>query len=213
MGALIHVANVLYLASYSVRDILALRALTVIAILMIAPYYFSAGPLWEAIAWNTVFLAINLVQLWRLVLERRPVTLAPEVRALHALAFSTLTPRQFQQLISIGRWDAPAAGRLLVEAEAPLERLSVVADGKARVEKGERTVAELEGGRFIGERSYLTGEAPSVRVVADAGLRVVHWPTKALRDFLATRPEVRTVMQNILGADLAHKLRLRTATG
>jgi hypothetical protein len=213
MGALIHVANVLYLLSYSVRDILKLRALTVVAILMIVPYYLSAGPLWEAIAWNALFVAINLVQLWRLVLERRPVTLEPDARALHALAFSGLTPRQFLQLLAIGRWDAPAVGTTLVEADAPLDRLTVVADGRARVEKGERLVAELEGGRFIGEMSYLTGQVPSVRVIADSGLRCVHWPAKALRDFLAARPDVRTVMQNILGADLAHKLRLRTAVG
>ena len=38
-------------------------------------------------------------------------------------------------------------------------------------------------------------------------------PDRSFHEFLAARPEVRTVMQNILGADLAHKLRLRTAIG
>ena len=47
----IHVANVLYLASYSVRDILWLRILTVVAALCLLPYYFTCSNniLWEAI--------------------------------------------------------------------------------------------------------------------------------------------------------------------
>ena len=41
MDVLIHVANVLFLLSYSVRDILWLRLLTVVAIISLLPYYAS----------------------------------------------------------------------------------------------------------------------------------------------------------------------------
>src|SRR5262245_13620102 len=75
MDVLIHVANVLFLLSYLVRDILVLRLLTVVAILALLPYYFANG-LYPPIFWNSVFIAINLYQLYRLVLERRPVRLS-----------------------------------------------------------------------------------------------------------------------------------------
>ena len=67
----IHGANVLYLASYLVRDILALRVLTVVAGLALLPFYIlRADPIWVAVAWNALFIAINLLQIYRLLLER-----------------------------------------------------------------------------------------------------------------------------------------------
>ena len=49
MTTFIHIANVLYLVSYLVRDILWLRWLTVIAICTLMPYfYFQAEPLWAS---------------------------------------------------------------------------------------------------------------------------------------------------------------------
>jgi hypothetical protein len=72
-------ANVLYLASYSVRDILWLRVLTVTAALLLIPYYaFQPIPLTVAIAWNVLFIAINTYWIIRLIIERRPVHLTPD---------------------------------------------------------------------------------------------------------------------------------------
>ena len=46
-------ANLLYLASYSVRDILWLRILTIAAAVLLIPYYYlQSQPLWIAISWN-----------------------------------------------------------------------------------------------------------------------------------------------------------------
>ena len=68
----IDVANVLYLASYSVRDILWLRLLTVVASLLLIPYYaMQPVPLAPAIAWNVVFIAINTYWIIKLLIERR----------------------------------------------------------------------------------------------------------------------------------------------
>ncbi len=56
----INVANVLYLASYSVRDILWLRILSVTGGLCLLPYYYlQPAPLMTPIYWNILFLAIN----------------------------------------------------------------------------------------------------------------------------------------------------------
>jgi hypothetical protein len=59
---LIHLANIIYLASYAVKDMRVLRWLTVLGIVLLIPYYLAWG-LWEAAIWNGVFLGINL---WRL---------------------------------------------------------------------------------------------------------------------------------------------------
>ncbi len=63
-SAVIHIANVLYLLSYSVKDMLWLRCLTVVAALCLLPYYYvQPVPLTAAIAWNMLFIGINLIQI------------------------------------------------------------------------------------------------------------------------------------------------------
>lgn len=72
MQALVHVANVLYLVSYLVKDVLWLHVLTVVAGLVSMPYFgLRADPLWAPVAWNVVFVAINTYQIHLLWRERR----------------------------------------------------------------------------------------------------------------------------------------------
>lgn len=209
MDALVHVANLLFLGSYSVRDVLWLRLLAVVAFTMLLPfnYHVPNGPLWAPIGWNVLFLGINLAQAWRLVLERRPVRLSFDQQRLYQALFSALRPRQFLALLATARQGAHGRGQIIVEAGRVLEQLSLVSDGSVRVEVDGREIAELGEGRFVGEMSYLTGDPPRASVVAGVACRCVHWPVSALRGFLDANPEIRAVMQNLLGADLARKLR------
>lgn len=87
----IHIANVLLLAGYSVRDILWLRLLTAVSSLIAIPYFaLQPAPLWVPMIWNMVFAAINLFHSWRLFVERRPVELTPEEEGVRQLAFPRL---------------------------------------------------------------------------------------------------------------------------
>jgi len=61
----IHIANVIYLLSYAVKNMLALRILTILGLLSLFPY-FLALHLYAPVMWNVVFLTINLVRLWQL---------------------------------------------------------------------------------------------------------------------------------------------------
>ena len=72
MEALVNAANVLYLASYFVRDMLKLRILTVVAASMLIVYFYSQPePLMTCIYWNLFFIGQNLFWIVRLVLKRR----------------------------------------------------------------------------------------------------------------------------------------------
>src|SRR4051812_46676704 len=106
MQNLIHLANVLLLFSFLVRDILWLRALNLLAGVAFIVYFATGSPFVAApVAWNTLFLSINIVQIWRLLLERRPVRLRAEELSLYQAAFRVLTPREFVRLLSIARWE------------------------------------------------------------------------------------------------------------
>lgn len=207
MGALLHVANVLYLLSYLVKDILWLRLLTVVAgILLMTWAFLQPTPLWSSIAWNALFLVINVYQSFLLILERRPVKLSEREMRLYQLVFRTLTPREFVKLLALGRWQDAAAEARLVQRGQSLDRLLVLASGRAAVRLGERSV-ELQEGRFIGEMSFITGDAPAADVFAVNDVKYVSWPKAELTRFLAEHPPLRAAWQAVLGADLVSKLK------
>jgi CRP-like cAMP-binding protein len=208
MVVLIHVANVLYLGSYLVKDILWLRVLTVVAGGVLLGYYaLLPEPLWAAITWNCVFLAINLRQIQVLLLERRPVRLTAPELALYQLAFRSFTQREFSRLLSIARWESFAPGDRFVRRGEPLDRMMVIASGCARVEVDGVAKIDLMPGRFVGEMSFLTGDKPNADVIAVQPTRVVVWPQSELRAYLGRDAELRAIVQMVIGEDLVAKLR------
>ena len=71
MEALIYAANILYLLSYLVRDMLHLRLLTIVAACCLVTYFYSqAEPLMTVVYWNLFFVTLNVLQLTRILWER-----------------------------------------------------------------------------------------------------------------------------------------------
>lgn len=70
----IHIANVVYLLSYAVKDIRWLRCLTIVGIALCIPYYV-AFLRYEAVVWSCLFLVINITRL--VLLVRKPCEKLP----------------------------------------------------------------------------------------------------------------------------------------
>jgi CRP-like cAMP-binding protein len=210
-----HAANVLFLVSYAVKDILWLRLVVCVASVATMAAMAAAAPSPPAVAfaWQSVFLVINFARLLQLVHERRSVPLGPDARRLATSVFAGLRPRALLRLLAVGEVVDHAAGAEVVRRGQSLDHLAVVVEGRARVQLETTQAVELGDGAFIGELSYLTGKPPGADVVAATPLRIVRWPCAALRDHLEANPDTRTVMQLVLGADLASKLRGRANRG
>ena len=74
MESLIYIANILYLLSYFVDDLLRLRALTITAACCLVAYFaLLPEPLIEIIFWNLFFVGLNIVQIARLLRVRNAV--------------------------------------------------------------------------------------------------------------------------------------------
>ncbi|MGB3335620.1 MAG: hypothetical protein WBA73_00425 [Devosia sp.] len=72
MELLINLANVLYVIAYFTMDMLRLRILTATAAICLAVYFYSQPvPMLNVVAWNVVFILLNLSQIARLVLGRQ----------------------------------------------------------------------------------------------------------------------------------------------
>ena len=207
MDIFFHLANVLYVVSYLVTDILWLRALAVAGGLSSLTWTLTTPtPSLTFIGWTLVYNVINTVQIVRLLRERRPVMLTAEEQALYAAAFRTLTPREFQRLLSVGRWHDAQANEVLIEQGASPGRMLVLASGRAAVKVDGRAVATLGLGQFAGEMSFLTGARTSAAVEVVEPARFVSWPTDELERFLGTHSDLRAALQLVIGKDLAVKL-------
>jgi hypothetical protein len=203
----ITIANVVYLASYSVHDILWLRILTVVAASLLIPYYaLQPVPLTAAIGWNAVFIAINAYWIVRLLLERRPVHFSPDEARLRQLAFPSLTPREARDLFVTGVWDDVAPGASLVEHDKKDNRFSVILRGLANVVYRKAKIAELGEGQFVGGVDLCADQATDLDVLVSKSMRVMCWPRGLLEAFVAKRPDVGLALERSVGLQLQRLL-------
>lgn len=207
MDYLIHSANVIYIFSYLVRDILWLRVLIVIAICFVAPYYyFQPVPLMAPVYWNLVFAGINIVQIGILLVERRPVKLTDAEQKIYQQVFRRLTQREAYKLLRLAKWNTAQDGETLVQQGSQLDNLMLINRGNVTVQVQGREVARLGEGHFVGEMSYITGGKTSATVTANGELEYVTWSTRALETYLSRHPDLRIALNAIIGVDLAGKL-------
>jgi hypothetical protein len=206
---MIHVANVLYLLSYIVRDILWLRVLSVAAGLCLMPYYCHCGehPLWAPISWNALFAAVNLVQIVLLVGERWPRSLTGQQRQLYEKIFPELSPGEFAKLMKMGTRRELSVGEQLVAQGSVVEDMTVLLHGALEVRADGRVIARLRPGQFVGEMSFITGEKASADVIASEPSIVVSCSQASLHELLEAKPAMALKIRAALGRDVVGKLR------
>jgi Popeye protein conserved region len=203
-----HLANVIYVFSYLVTDILWLRALAVVGGFSYLTWTLTTpAPSRSLIGWTLVYNTINVVQIVRLWLERRPLRLGADEQALYAATFRTLTPREFRRLLAAAQWRDAKPGEVLIAEGTLPGRVLVLAAGRAVVRSGGRDRATLGPGQFAGEMSFLTGAPTSASVEVVEAVRFVSWSTAELERCLGRHPALRAALQLVMGRDLAAKLR------
>jgi len=204
---LVHFSNVLMLAAYSVRDILWLRWLAVGAALTNIPYFvLQDSVLWPPVLWALVFTAINLYQIARLYLERRPVVLSQDEQKLYDLGFRSLRPREFVSLSLVGEWKNAEAGEKVMTEGEPVSCLCIPIAGSADVRSHGERIGALQPGHIIGTALALTGEPSPVEVTFTEPARYMRWSLPSLRRFVDMRPDLRVMLQGLVNRDLAQKL-------
>ncbi|MGA9946048.1 MAG: hypothetical protein WBP75_13525, partial [Candidatus Cybelea sp.] len=199
-------ANVLYLISYSVRDILWLRILTVVAALLLIPYYeMQPKPLTDAIYWNVVFIAINVYWIIRLGIERRPVHFTADEARLKAISFPSLTDREAKKLFAMGEWDDVAPGLSLIQHDNQTQRFSVILRGLADVTHDGTKISELGQGQFVGTIDLRATEL-AVDVLVRQDVRAMCWARDILQTFVSKRPDVDLALERSVGLEVQNLL-------
>src|SRR5439155_3696640 len=148
-----HLASILTMAAYLLKDILWLRALTILSCFAgIAFNYFApATPLWTIIYWNVLFAIINVVQVAIIIKQRSGVRFTEEEKELHDTLFKNFAPFEFMKLMRVGKWLEAKQGQILATEKKPLDSVMLIYNGMVGVETDGKEVAKLKDGNFIGE--------------------------------------------------------------
>jgi hypothetical protein len=203
-----HLASVLTMAAYLLKDILWLRLLTILSCFAGIAFNFivPATPLWTVIYWNVLFAVINVVQVAIIIKQRSGVHFTEEEKELHDTLFKNFVPFEFMKLMRVGKWLDAKQGEILATEKKPIDSIMLIYNGQVAVESNGKEVAKLKDGNFIGEVSFITGGAATATVKALQPTRYVAWPKEAISQLLNRNPSMRFAMQAMLSTDLSKKL-------
>jgi hypothetical protein len=207
LNGLANLANFSVLLAFSVRGVFKLRILSLVADVVILPYYyFQHKPLWPPIFWGVAFIIVNGVRIVLLILERCPVVLSDKEEELHRVAFGSIDKRDFLKLASLARWVDLSPGEVIVKKGHQISEAIVLISGETEAVLGGKTTYAYRPGQLIGNVSAYGGLVCPMDVVVRGPARLAAWNLEHMREFTESRPELRTKLLQIVSADLAAKL-------
>lgn len=206
-----HLASILTMIAYLLRDILWLRFLTILSCFagIAFNYLVPETPLWTVIGWNVLFAVINIVQIAIIIKERTGIEFTEEEKELHETLFKNFAPFEFMKLMRIADWRQVAPGDIVATEGQPLNEVMMIYNGRLAVERGGKEFAELLDGNFIGEVSFISGGAATATVRATEPTRYLAWSKKEIDGLLNRNPSMRLAMQALFSSDLSKKLARR----
>jgi len=207
---LLNTGYIIFLAAFMSKKIVWLRLLTITGNIIVVPYflYFHEKPLWNTIVWVGVYTVINLVMLFIIYLESRPIKLSDLEQNIYNMTFKSLEPRVFKKLIDHGSLEELQPEVVLVTRDSELDSLMYVVEGEAEVvlKHGEHII--IPTGGFIGEQSFITGGKTSADVTTGKEeAKILRWNSQELKKHLAGKEILKDNLDLILTADLIYKLR------
>ena len=207
---LLNTAYLIWLAAFTAKNIVWLRSLTIIGNLLVVPYYlyFFENSLWINIFWGGVYSMINVVMLFLIYLERRPIQLSQKEQTIYNLTFRSLEPRVFKKLIDQGSWEDLQPEVDLVTRDTDLDSLILVVDGETEVVLKHGEHRYISAGGFIGEQSFITGSKTSADVsTGREATTILRWDKENLRTYMEHNQTLKHTFDLILTSDLIYKLR------
>ncbi|WP_148253140.1 cyclic nucleotide-binding domain-containing protein [Aidingimonas lacisalsi] len=203
-SGMVSLSYAIMLVAYLVRDILILRILLIVASMAMLLYGASIDNL-AMLVWNSLFVAVNGVQVAILLHERRMLELPDELDRIHRAVFWFMTAREFRQLWQRGQRETRYSGGILRQGEVP-DRIYLVLDGEVRVERDGHTVACLGPMYLVGEMSYINHASANADVVIDDHVELMIWTHEDLSRLERRRPHLIQKFNVIVGQDLVRKI-------
>ena len=207
INGLINFSNIVFLVAFSVRDVLKLRILAIVGEGLTLPYYYFQGEkLWPPIVWGVAFIIVNAIRIVAVALERRPVVLSDREEKLYRIAFSAIDKKEFLKLVSLVQWVDCSPGEVILKKGQHISEAIVAIAGDLEATLSDNSRMAIRPGQLIGDVSAYSGLASPADVVARGPGTLAKWDLRHVREFTASRPELRANLLRMVSMDLAVKL-------
>ncbi|WP_108880996.1 CBU_0592 family membrane protein [Anderseniella sp. Alg231-50] len=117
-----------------------------------------------------------------------------------------LPEHRARALLDNGMWLTADPGTVLTHEGEPVDHLSFVASGKAKVIVADKTIATSGAGMAIGEITYLSGEPATATVEVAEKMHLIRFEADKLRAFVQRNPDIGAVLEQNMANHLRSKL-------
>lgn len=203
-----HLAFGLIAFSFLVKDIFWLRIVSIAASLfsVLYNYIIPAEPMWLAINWNFVFIAVNLYHIAVILYEKREVKMDEKNQELYDTLFSEMTPVEYLKISRAAKWELVKAGQRIITQGMPVPDLYLIYNGTVDVVVDNEQIAELKDGEFVGEMSFLTEKVATATCKVKYDAQCLVWKQKEFKELLKRNPSLYFTIQSVLSSQVSDKL-------
>ena len=199
-----HLAFGLIAFSFLVKDILWLRIVSILAsaFSILYNWVIPIEPMWIAIGWNFVFIALNLYHIAVIIYEKRPIKMAAKDKELYETLFKELSPVEYLKISKVAEWKTFKSGEVIIRQEHLVKDLVLIYNGTVDVVVGNKKVAELKDGQFVGEMSFLTEKSATATCIVKHDSECLVWAQPEFKDLLKRNPSLYYTIQSLLSNQL-----------
>lgn len=209
--AIFVISEIIFLAAFLFKDILCLRAATIVALAgcMVALIMgYNLDWMKSLLIFNTLGILVNLYHIHKAVMDRYPIMLPEELKDIYKRTFNKMTTNEFFKGIYKRSFHKTyEKGENLISQDKHVENLIYIRKGEVEIVKDNVVVATLPSGFFLGEMSFLSQQPANadVRALSDR-VDCMLWSKKDLHQLQKSHLEVFTKLQQVISLDLINKL-------
>jgi hypothetical protein len=203
-----HLAFGLIAFSFLVKDIFWLRILSIAASLfsVFYNYVIPIEPMWLAINWNFIFIAVNIYHIAIILYEKREVKMDDKNQELYDTLFSEMTPVEYLKISRAAKWELVKSGQKIITQGMPVPDLYLIYNGTVDVLVDNEQIAELKDGEFVGEMSFLTEKVATATCKVKYDAQCLVWKQREFKELLKRNPSLYFTIQSVLSAQVSDKL-------
>ena len=203
-----HLAFGLIGFSFLVKDIFWLRMVSIAASLFSVFYNYTipTEPMWLAINWNFIFIAVNAYHIGVILYEKRAVKMDSKNEELYQTLFSEMTPVEYLKVSRAAKWETVKSGERLITQGMPVPDLYLIYNGTVDVLVDNNTIAQLKDGEFVGEMSFLTEKVATATCKVKYDAICLVWKQREFKELLKRNPSLYFTIQSVLSAQVSDKL-------
>jgi len=157
--------------------------------------------------WMSLFAVINIIQVIRILLEKKEVHIDAGILDLYKKIFIEMKTREFMVFWKMGEEKRLHKGQFVCHDGVQADGVIQIIDGDAVVKKNDKVIAHLSRGYFVAEMQYLMDEKPSADVIAETDMRLIVWKNSKLKRLKEAYPHLYNKFHLILSKDLTFKLK------